>query len=45
MYILSVTSEPTECVLRGSDIKEKRPSQLRKLKKFGLYKWRKMLGA
>ncbi len=33
MYVLSGTMEPTECLLRGCDIRKKRPPQLRKLKK------------
>lgn len=33
MYVLSGTAEPTECLLRGCDIKSKRPPQLRKLNK------------
>ena len=45
MYLLSGTADPTECVLRGSDIKKNQPPQLRKLKKTGLDKWRKMMGA
>ncbi len=44
MYILSGTSEPTECLLRGSDIKEHRPPQLRKLNKPEPKKWWKSQG-
>ncbi|WP_295356957.1 AAA family ATPase [uncultured Succiniclasticum sp.] len=31
MYTLSGTAEPTECLLRGSDIKQKRPPVLRRM--------------
>ena len=44
MYILSGTAEPTECLLRGSDIKEHQQPQLRKLNKPEPKKWWKSQG-
>ena len=44
MYILSGTAEPTECLLRGSDIKENRQPQLRKLNKPDTKRWWKSQG-
>ena len=40
MYTLSGTVEPTECLLRGSDIKQHRPPVLRRIRKLGAEKER-----
>ena len=45
MYTLSGTVEPTECLLRGSDIKQHRPPVLRRIRKLGAEKERTVQGA